>query len=239
MTVPQDHSGSPVDTAGNEQSKPAEVAETASSEVSNVVSTAGEGAREAAGEASTQVKVVAGQTRQQLDSLLSQTRDEVRSQAEGRSAHAAEGLRTLSQEVSALAEGRPDDAGPLLGLLEEAQHRVSGYAERLENGGAQGVVDDVTRFARRRPGMFLAGAVGAGFLVGRLVRAGAANGQQDDQTGQRYDQPRDPMSAMGEEQLPTAEAMSGVVGSGVLPPPAPAQATGLPVADTPTPGMLP
>jgi hypothetical protein len=53
----------------------------------------------------------------------------------------------------------------------------------MEQGGAQGVVDDVTRFARRRPGVFLAGAAGMGFVVGRLVRAGAAS-QRTDATDQ-------------------------------------------------------
>jgi hypothetical protein len=45
----------------------------------------------------------------------------------------------------------------------------------MEQGGPEGVIQDVAGFARRRPGMFLAGAAGIGFVVGRLVRAGAAN----------------------------------------------------------------
>lgn len=214
--VQQDSSGHQLDT-GNEQSKPAEVAGTASSEASNVLSTAGQGAKEAAGEASTQVKVVAGQARQQLDDLVVQTRDEVRHQAESRNAQAAQGLRTLSQEVSALAEGRPDDAGPLVGLLDEAQRKVSDLAGRLENGGTQGVIDDVTGFARRRPGLFLAGAIGAGFLVGRLVRAGAAQQQEDGEAEmQTYS---DPLSPMADDQLPTMDPMFAS-GATTLPPPA-------------------
>ena len=59
------------------------------------------------------------------------------------------------------------------------QSQLRRLASRMEQGGAQGVVEDVTRFARRRPGAFLAGAAGVGFVVGRLVRAGAAS-QQDD-----------------------------------------------------------
>jgi hypothetical protein len=37
------------------------------------------------------------------------------------------------------------------------------------------VVDDLTRFARRRSGLFLAAALGAGFVVGRVARSVAAN----------------------------------------------------------------
>jgi hypothetical protein len=52
----------------------------------------------------------------------------------------------------------------------------------MEQGGPQGVLDDVSRFARRRPGMFLAGAAGIGFVVGRLVRAGVASQEDGDQS---------------------------------------------------------
>ena len=45
-------------------------------------------------------------------------------------------------------------------------------------GSASLLLDDVTNFARRRPIVFLAAAVGAGFMVGRLARAGRAI-QQD------------------------------------------------------------
>ena len=56
--------------------------------------------------------------------------------------------------------------------------RVSAFADRLETNGPQGLLDDVTDFARRRPIVFLSAAVGVGFMVGRLARAGRAV-QQD------------------------------------------------------------
>ena len=74
--------------------------------------------------------------------------------------------------------GRPDEAGPLAGLPRRRPARVSAIADRLETGGPQGLLDDVTDFARRRPIVFLAAAGGAGFVVGRLARAGRAV-QQD------------------------------------------------------------
>ena len=98
-------------------------------------------------------------------------------------------MRTLSDQVSALAEGRPDDAGPLAGYLDDAQVRVSSIADRLEQGGPQGLLDDVTAFARRRPIVFLAAAGAAGFLAGRLARAGHAV-QQDDGATSPTSRPR-------------------------------------------------
>jgi hypothetical protein len=172
MTVQPDTGTSPAGATGNDQARGADAA---SPEVSNVASTAAEGVRDVAGEVATQAKAVARQSKHQLDSLVSQTRGEVREQAEHRSAQAADQLRTLSQQVGALVDGRPENAGPLLGYLQDAQSQVGRLASRLEQRGPQGVIDDVTRFARRRPGVFLAGAMAAGFLVGRVVRAGAAS----------------------------------------------------------------
>ena len=45
---------------------------------------------------------------------------------------------------------------------------------RLEGGGASGIADELSTFARRRPGTFLAAAALAGFAAGRLARAGTA-----------------------------------------------------------------
>ena len=59
--------------------------------------------------------------------------------------------------------------------------RVSAFAERLDTNGPQGLLDDVTLFARRRPIVFLAAAAGAGFMIGRLARAGRA--VQHNETG--------------------------------------------------------
>jgi hypothetical protein len=82
----------------------------------------------------------------------------------------------LSSQVGALAEGRTQDTGQLGPMLDEAQHKLQRYVTSLEDRGPQALVDDVSRFARRRPGVFLLGAGLAGFAIGRVVR-GAAAGQ--------------------------------------------------------------
>lgn len=156
------------------------VAQRAAEETSEVKETAKEGAKEVAHDAAEQVKAVAGQARQQFDRVVEEAGGQLREQAEQQTTRAATGLRTLSDQVSALAAGRTDEAGPLLGYLDEAQTKVQGFAERLESGGPQGLVDDLTSFARRRPGLFLAGAAGVGFVVGRLARSGAAANSSDD-----------------------------------------------------------
>jgi hypothetical protein len=184
MTVQHDPTGTASTVpAGSEQSAGSGKAETAKNEATAVASTAAGGAREVAEEAGAQAKAVAGEAKQQLDRLIGQSRDEVRREAETRTTQVAGQLRTLSEQVGALLDGRPQAAGPLVGYAGDLQGQLRRFAARMEQGGAQGVVDDVTRFARRRPGVFLAGAAGMGFVVGRLVRAGAAS-QRTDATDQ-------------------------------------------------------
>lgn len=203
----------PDDTEPDVGSGPAEVADRATAAAGDVAATATSGARDVAGEAATQARVVAGEAKRQVGNVIDQTRVELSKQADERTRQAAGGLRTLSDQVSALAAGRPDEAGPLAGYLEDAQSRVSTIADRLEQGGPQGLLDDVTDFARRRPIVFLAAAGAAGFVVGRLARAGRAV-QQD-----AADPPTNPAL------MPApAPAMSGtsVDESTELPPPTPA-----------------
>jgi ElaB/YqjD/DUF883 family membrane-anchored ribosome-binding protein len=178
MTVQHDQSGAPTGTSGD-QSTAGRVAETAKSEASNVASTAADGARDVAGEAGAQAKAVVGEAKQQIDRLVSQGRDELRQQAEQRNSQAVGQLRTLSEQLGALLQGRPEAAGPLVGYASDLQYRIRRLAARMEQGGPQGVVDDIAQFARRRPGAFLAGAAGVGFVVGRIARAGAASQQAD------------------------------------------------------------
>ena len=205
MTVQHDQTGA-VPGGASDQSTAGRVADTAKNETSNVASTAAGGAREVAGEAGAQAKAVAGEAKQQLDRLMSQGREEVRQQAEQRSSQAAGQLRTLSEQFSALVQGRPEAAGPLVGYASDLQTQLRRLASRMEQGGAQGVVEDVTQFARRRPGAFLAGAAGVGFVVGRLVRAGVASQSEDG-------------SATG-EALPTPPNGPALEEPGLLPPPA-------------------
>ena len=103
----------------------------------------------------------------------------MREQASARGAQAAGGLRSLSGQLEALTNGRPQEAGPLPRYLDQARNQVSTFAARLDERGIEGVLGDMSNFARRRPGMFLAVAAGAGFLVGRMVRSGVSVARND------------------------------------------------------------
>jgi hypothetical protein len=150
------------------------MASAAQQEGSAVADKAMEAGRDVAQEAASQASAVASEAKNQLETLVHEAKDEFRTQVDMRGQQAADGLKTLSQQLSALAEGRPQDAGRVGTMVGEAQQRLQSYSDRLQQRGPQALLDDVTAFARRRPGVFLMGAVATGFVVGRIVRAGAA-----------------------------------------------------------------
>ena len=177
------HEGSPSDTTGSSSTpSTGDLARAAAGKAPEVAGDVAGHATDVASQAADQAKVVAGQAKDHVVGLLGQARSELVDQADGRSRQAAAGLQSLSSQLAALRDGRPADAGMLGTYIGEVEHRVSGLAERLHNGGAQGAIDDLTGFARRRPGLFLAGAVGLGFLAGRVARSGAAVAKEQHHT---------------------------------------------------------
>lgn len=143
-------------------------------------STAQEKLSRVAGEAPTQASKVTNDVKTQLRESTQRTLGDVRTQADDQASRAADGLRDLSTRAQALADGRVQEAGNLSGMVESFGRQADEFAQRLETGGVQGLLDDAARFGRKRPMAFLALAVGAGFVAGRLVRTGAEVTSHDD-----------------------------------------------------------
>jgi hypothetical protein len=139
-----------------------------------VAQTAREQAGQVAGTMKEQATQVADEVKAQGRQVVDRTKEQLREQGDTQARQAAQSLRTLADEARALADGRPDDAGPVADYVRQASERIEGVAQRVEERGAQGMVEDLERFGRRRPGMFLAGAAVAGFVAGRLIRGAAA-----------------------------------------------------------------
>jgi hypothetical protein len=159
---------------------------------------------------------VARQARSEASRLMDQAKQEAQRQAEDRGRQAAQRLRTFSDQLTALSEGRTEQAGPLVGYAERARTQMQTWADRIEQRGPQAIVEDVSSFARRRPGMFLVAAAGAGFAIGRLVRAE----REAQPSGMRYNgvQGGDIYGYMGDEPLVLADdamplGSAGTVGS--------------------------
>jgi len=107
--------------------------------------------------------------------VVERTRGAVESEARQRTDELARTVRRFGEGLDAMAQGRPEEAGPVAGYVRDAASRVGDVAQRLETRGYDGLVQDVSGFARRRPGIFLASAGVLGFAVGRVLRSGGAS----------------------------------------------------------------
>jgi hypothetical protein len=156
------------DTPGSASTGATDVKDTAKAEASRVVETAKE---EAGG--------VAAEAKSQARTLYAQTKGELREQAEKQQQRAAEGLRSASDELRALASGTGvPSPGLATDLVREASTRVSGIASWLGDRDPESLLAEVKSYARRRPGMFIGIALVAGVVAGRLTRA-LAEGSAD------------------------------------------------------------
>ncbi|MFC4113984.1 hypothetical protein [Nonomuraea zeae] len=130
--------------------------------------------------ATQQARHVGGELKAQAGQAVGQLRGRVRDEADSQSRRAAQNLRQWADDLHGMTEsGKPDS--PVQGVLQQVAGTGHKAADYLEDRGFGGAASDVQDFARRRPGLFLAGALAAGFLFGRLAKAGTKAAQDDEQ----------------------------------------------------------
>lgn len=112
---------------------------------------------------------VAGELKDQAADLAGTATRAVKEQAGVQQQRAAENLRTLSGQFDTMADSA--DSGLAVDIVRAASSRVDIAARWLEGREPGDLVEDVKTFARNRPGLFIAIAVGAGILAGRLTRS--------------------------------------------------------------------
>lgn len=117
-----------------------------------------------------EVKAVAQDARAQANNVLSTARTQLREQAHEQTKTLATTLNDLGQQLGHMADATDDPDAQVPALARSAADRLGRHAERLEEGGLDGLVADVKRFARNRPAAFVLASVAAGFGVGRLAK---------------------------------------------------------------------
>jgi hypothetical protein len=156
--------------------------DTAKSEAANVKDTATGAASGVKDVARSEVSNVAGEAKYQARNLVDQTRSELRGQASNQQSQLASRLNSWASELGSMAS-KSDDSGPMTDLAQEASRRVGEISHWLDSHEPADVLDEVKRFARRRPVAFLALAAAAGVVAGRVTRgAVAANTSVDSDT---------------------------------------------------------
>jgi len=187
MTIENDRTGtfSGTDGGSGGRSSPmtGDTMEASKTEARNVAATAKEGGKDVVGEVTEKTAEVASTAKGEIQRLMDQASTEVRNVGRERGEQLAGRLDTLVQQMRALREGRVEEAGDLRSWMSQAEQRMQHYASTLRDRGPDGVLEDVRRFARRRPGAFLLAAGATGFAVGRAVRAGAMSSHNSEPQG--------------------------------------------------------
>jgi len=189
--------------------------ETAKEQASKVGSEAVQGGQQVAATAAEQAKSVASDAGDQAKNLLSQARSQFADQASTQQSNLASWLKSMADELHTMAqsaqdrssEGQSGQSGAGQGVAtkfaSQASGQVNDAATWLESHEPKDLIDQATRFARQRPGTFLAIAALSGLLAGRVTRGltgGSSSSEADTQT----------TGAMGVSGAPTYTTGSGV-----------------------------
>jgi hypothetical protein len=157
--------------AGNGGSKATIAADTAKE-------TAKDEARVVASTAKREAGAVAGEARNQIQRLTSRAREQATDRVRGSHNRLVDRLRSLADEFEEMGGNGDSPGRALVSDLGQRGRRVADY---LADRGPEGLLSEVTDFARRRPAAFLASAVAAGFVVGRLGKGiWKARSEEDD-----------------------------------------------------------
>jgi hypothetical protein len=122
-----------------------------------------------AGVAREQASGVAVEAGRQGRDLLHQAQGQLEEQAAHGQQRLANQLLSLSDELRSMVGASGED-GMAADLASQAASRVRDAGQWLEDRKPGQVAEEVQSFARRRPAVFLALAVGAGLVAGRLTR---------------------------------------------------------------------
>jgi hypothetical protein len=138
-------------------------------QAAHVVRSAKESGRQVASTAADEAKNITAEAGRQAKDLTQEVGNQAQQQAAIGKDKAANGLRSVSDELRAMAR-QGGQSGPVTDLAHEAADKVTDLATWLENRDPGTLLEEVRDLARRKPGTFLLGAAAAGVVAGRLTR---------------------------------------------------------------------
>jgi hypothetical protein len=141
----------------------------AKDEAANVKDTAVGAGQQVASVAKDEAKNVVADAGQQAKSLLNQAAGEASSQVNTQQQRIASLVQGYAKELSGMSSGE-STSGALTDLVSQASQKVTDLGQWLENREPKEVLNELSSFARRRPGAFLLGAALAGAAAGRLTK---------------------------------------------------------------------
>jgi hypothetical protein len=146
--------------------------EAAKSAATDVASGAKEATASVAQTAAEQAKDVAAQASAQARDLLGESKSQLQEQARKTQSTAATGLAAIADELRQMTE-RGETSGTATEIVRQASDKAQGLAAWLRDREPGDALEEIRDFARRKPGVFLLGALAAGVVAGRVFRATA------------------------------------------------------------------
>ena len=143
--------------------------EVAKQQAAEVADTAKQAGAQVAGTVKEQAGQVTAEAKNQAKQLLSQAQSELSEQAASTQQRVSDGLQALADELAGMARNSEQD-GVATDLARQAADKARQAAGWLADRDPGSLLDEVRTFARKKPGTYLAIALGAGVLAGRLTR---------------------------------------------------------------------
>lgn len=168
MTTPS-NPGSPTSMGGDAQSPGAK------EKAQQTAGTAADEGQHVAGVAKDETQRVAAEARHQAQNLMGDAKAQIDDQSRTQRDRLVSTLRTLSDDLEQMAS-RGERPGMATDAARQVADKARQLSTQLDGREPSELLDEVRRFARRKPGTFLFGAVAAGMLAGRLTR-GAKDAQ--------------------------------------------------------------
>ena len=137
---------------------------------STTAPTLAERANDVGSTVSEEARSVAHDVKDHARQVAHETRESLRSEASNQAARLASTLRDIGGQLRSMADTQTG-GGMVVDLSQQLARSATRAADKLDDGGLDATLLDLKHLARRRPGLFLIGAMGAGFAAGRLLKA--------------------------------------------------------------------
>jgi hypothetical protein len=162
-----------MDYATGDQADEQSTTDVAKGEAAAVKDTAVDAGKQVASTAKDEAVNVVSEAKYQAKGLLGTATSEVQNQASTQQGRLASTLRGYTDELQGISQGNAP-SGVVGDLLQQAATKGSQIAQWLEDREPGDVLEELRRYARRRPVMFLALCGLAGIVAGRITRGAVA-----------------------------------------------------------------
>jgi hypothetical protein len=102
---------------------------------------------------------------QQASSALSSQKD-----------RAADGMKSVIEAVRQTGESLREKNGTIAGYADNAASQLERFSNQLRDRDVSELMDEVSAFARRQPGLFIGGGVALGLVAARFLKSAAPDG---------------------------------------------------------------